>query len=191
MASHTLIDNQIADLRRRLPAEAVDELADGLALTFEHHLRRGLHPAAAAEAAIAEFGDTAQITTAFTRQAPGRRTALALLATGPAVGACWGASLGLGRAWTWHIPAHVVVAFGLTLLAVLAALAAAATSRRNYRRTRLAAAGAAGLIALDTLMVTAALTAAPILVWPMALAIPASLVRTGLTVRSMPRMLTR
>lgn len=191
MASHALIDAFLAELGRRLPAGTVDELTDGLAETYEHHLARGLQPASAATAALAEFGDADQIATAFTRHAPGRRTAVALLATGPLLGASWGASLLVGRAWTWPIPTAARLAFGLTLLAVITILATAATSRNGYARTRLAAPGGAGLVLLDTAMLVAVWLAAPAIVWPMALAIPASLVRIGFTVQALPRILAR
>ncbi|HEV8559614.1 MAG TPA: permease prefix domain 1-containing protein [Actinophytocola sp.] len=191
MAGHTLIDAHLAALARRLPARAVDELADGLTETYARHLARGFDPTAAARAAIAEFGHPDQIITAFTRQAPGRRTALALLATGPGFAACWGPSLILGHAWTWPIPTPVALAFGLALLAVVAALVTAATSRHSYSRTQLAAPGAIGLVLLDTAVLAAVLLAAPTLVWPMALAIPASLARIGLTARTFPRLLAR
>jgi hypothetical protein len=186
MASHTLINAHLAELARRLPAPVVDELADGLTETYEHHLARGLHPTAAAAAAIAEFGSPDQITAAFTRQAPGRRTALVLLATGPVFAACWGPSLIMAKPWTWPIPVTAALAFGLALLAVVAVLATAATSRRHYRRTRLAAIGAVGLVLLDTTMLAAVMFAAPVLVWPMAVAIPASLARIALTLRALP-----
>jgi hypothetical protein len=191
VASHALIDAYLAELGRQLPAGTVDELTDGLAETYKHHLASGLQPASAATAAITEFGDADQIAAAFTRQAPGRRTAVALLATGPLLGACWGTSLLIGRAWTWPIPTAARLAFGLTLLAVVTALATAATSRRGYARTRLAAPGGAGLVLLDTAMLVAVWLAAPAIVWPMALAIPASLARICFTVRSLPRILAR
>ncbi|MGH3389411.1 MAG: hypothetical protein ACRDOO_11110 [Actinomadura sp.] len=62
----------------------------------------------------------------------------------------------------------------------------AATSRHNLRRTRLGTAGALGLIILDTAMLTAALIIAPAPAWPMAVAIPLSLTRITLTLRSLP-----
>lgn len=189
MAGHVLIEAHLATLARRLPAGAVDELADGLAETYQHHLARGLDPDAAATVAVAEFGDTEQILAAFTRQAPGRRAALALLATGPVFAACWGPSLIMSHAWAWPIPLAAEVAFGLVLLGIVAILAIAATSHRDYGRTQLAAAGGIGLIVLDTAMLTAVVLAAPTLVWPMVLAIPASLARIGFTARSVPRVL--
>src|SRR5437762_2472077 len=80
------------------------------------------------------------VVAAFTRQAPGRRTALRLLATGPLVGLCWGAGLASGHAWTWPVPVPLRLVVGTGLLLAVACLAAAATGRR-YARTRLAAVG--------------------------------------------------
>ena len=45
MAGHQLIDDYLTSLARRLPDEVVDELADGLAETFQHHRDTGLVPA--------------------------------------------------------------------------------------------------------------------------------------------------
>jgi len=189
VAGHALIDAYRAELGRRLPADAIDELIDGLVETYEQHLAHGLEPAGAATAAISEFGHPEEVLAGFTRLAPGRRTAAALLATGPALGACWATSLIVGRAWTWPIPTAVSMTFFLTLLAVVAILAAAATSRRDYVRTRLAAPGGAGLVLLDAAMLVAVWLVAPAIVWPMAVAIPASLARICFTVRSVPRVL--
>ncbi len=189
MAGHDLIERHLAALARHLPTSAADELADGLIETYQHQLARGLDPDTAATAAVAEFGDPGHILAAFTRHAPGRRTALVLLATGPVFAACWGPSLILGQAWTWPIPFAAEVAFGLVLLGIVATLAVAATSKHDYHRTRLAAAGGIGLVVLDIAMLAAALLAAPALVWPMAVAIPASVARIGLTIRSVPRIL--
>ncbi|MCI0690300.1 MAG: hypothetical protein L0Y54_24135, partial [Sporichthyaceae bacterium] len=104
MASHQLIDAYLAELGARLPADTIDELADGLTETWQHHLRLGINPDQAARAAIAEFGTTQQINDAFVASAPGRRTARMLLATGPLAGICWGTSLITAKAWTWPIP---------------------------------------------------------------------------------------
>jgi hypothetical protein len=191
MASHRLIDDHLAALARALPADTVEELADGLAETWQHHVADGLTPTAAAQAAIAEFGTPEQITHAFVAQAPGRRTALLLLATGPMVGAAWAGSLITAHAWAWPVPFAAKAAFGLALLAVVATLLTAATSRRSYRRTRLGTAAGLGVVVLDTAAVAAALLAAPTLAWPMAVAIPASLARSGLALRSVSRALAR
>jgi hypothetical protein len=191
MASHPLIEAHLGTLRRRLPADAVDELADGLIETYHHHLAQDADPHTAARRAVNDFGEPDTIIAAFTRQAPGRRMALLLLATGPLVGPCWGATLLLGHAWTWPVPAPLRIGLGLGLLLTVATLATAATSRHSYRRTRVAAIGGIGLITLDTAMITAAVLTAPALVWPMAAAIPASLLRIGTTVRAMPAILSR
>jgi hypothetical protein len=187
MARHQLIDAYLADLARRLPADTVDELADGLVETWQRHLVTGATPAVAAHAAVAEFGSPQQVADAFVAQAPGRRTARLLLATGPVIGLCWGASFVAAKAWTWHVPAPAAGAFALILIASVAALVGAATSRHSYRRTRLGGAGALALLVLDAATLAAVLLLAPALVWPMAAAIPASLARIGVTVQTLPR----
>jgi hypothetical protein len=186
VASHQLIDAHLATLAARLPADAVDELADGLDETWHHHLDAGLPRAEAARAAIAEFGTTEQITDAFVRHAPGRRTAALLLATGPVAGASWGTTLVTAHAWTWPVPHPAAAAYGLALLAVVATLAIAATARHSYRRTRLGIAGCLGLVVLDATMLATVVLAAPVPVWPMLVAIPVSLARIGFTLRSLP-----
>jgi hypothetical protein len=191
VAGHQLIEDHLSRLARHLPTNTIDELADGLAETWHHHLAAGLPREDAARAAISEFGTPEQITAAFIAQAPGRRTARVLLATGPPIGICWGASLITAQVWTWPIPALAALTAAVALLAVVVALVLAATSRRSYRRTRLGAIGAVGLLALDAAMLAGAVLIAPTPVWPMALAIPASLARIGLTVRTLPSVLTR
>ena len=181
----------LADLRRRLPAGIVDEIADGLAEAREHHLARGLSGLDAAHAALAEFGDARQLAAQFTRHAPGRRTARIMLASGPAAGACWAAALITTRAWTWPVPPAARIAFGAALLLAVAALASAATSRHSYRRTRLAAPASIALIILDTAMIAAALLTAPAFTWVLAAATAASLSRSGLAARLVPRTVTR
>jgi hypothetical protein len=191
MAGHHLIDAYLAALARRLPADAVDELADGLEETFGRHLSSGLDPDRAARAAIAEFGDPDLVLGAFVRQAPGRRVARILLCLGPAVGACWAAALAESHAWTWPVAVPLRLGFGVTLLAVVTALVFAATGLSGYRRTRLTAFAGLGLITLDGAMLATVLLIAPPFAWPMALCIPASLTRIMLTMRVMPRLLAR
>ena len=186
MASHQLIDTYLAGLAARLPTDTVDELADGLIETWQHRRALGLAPDQAARAAIAEFGAADHIINEFVVQAPGRRSARLLLATGPIMGACWGASLLTAKVWTWPIPLPVGAAYAIALTTVVAMLLAAATSRHSYRRTRLGTAGALAVAVLDATMLAAVAVLAPVLVWPMAAAIPASLARIGLTIRSMP-----
>ena len=191
MAGHHLIDGYLATLTRRLPADAVDELADGLTETYLRHRSAGLEPDAAARAAITEFGRPEVVMAAFVRQAPGRRAALMLLCSGPIVGLCWGTALVVGHAWTWPVPTVLRAAFGVTLLAVITMLVLAATGQRSYRRTRIAAGAGLCLIGLDGAILTTVVLIAPPFVWPMALAVPASLTRMALTARVMPRLLAR
>jgi hypothetical protein len=189
--SSALIDNYVAGLRRRLPAALADEAAGGLIETYEHHLATGAAGQAAARAAVAEFGDLALVVGEFTRQAPGRRGARMLLATGPAVGACWAAALILSRAWTWQVPAAARLGFGAVLLVAVLALAAAATSRRSYQRTRLTAAASPLILALDASAVTAVLLAAPELTWALGIAAAASLTRMAVAAWTLPRLTAR
>ncbi|WP_030437250.1 HAAS signaling domain-containing protein [Actinoplanes subtropicus] len=188
MAGHDLIDDYLARLARHLPADAVAELADGLAETYDRQLSAGLAKDAAATAAIAEFGAPEVVLAAFVRQSPGRRTALILLACGPVVGACWATLLISEHAWTWPVPAGLRLAFGLALVAVVAALAYAATARTAYRRTRASAPGCLVLLLLDAGLLATAATTVPALRWPFALAAAASLTRMTLTARALPRL---
>ncbi len=188
MAGHPLIEAHLSALGRRLPPGVVDELADGLWETWRRHLDNGVPLEEAAEAAVAEFGTVHEITEAFVTHAPGRRTALLLLATGPVVGACWGTALGTAHAWTWPVPTPVAVVIGLAFVAVLASLGIAATSRHSYRRTRVGAVGALGLAGLDAAVLGTLVLASPALGWPLLAAVPLSLGRIALVVT---RLLTR
>jgi hypothetical protein len=185
VAGHQLIGAAAADylarLARELPADAVDELADGLAECWRHHRERGLSADAATRAAVAEFGTVDEVTAAFVARSPGRRTARLLLATGPLVGGCWAVGLVLTRFWTWPVPGLAVAVYGTCLLLVVAALVVAATSRRNYRRARLGTLAGLALLPLDaTMLVTVALLA-PAPGWPVAVAAATSLTRITLT----------
>ncbi|GAA0939988.1 hypothetical protein GCM10009558_054310 [Virgisporangium aurantiacum] len=189
MAGHELIDDYLAELARRLPADAVDELADGLLETWHHRRAAGLPPRDAAQAAIEEFGTADQVVRAFVTHAPGRRTARWLLATGPLVGMLWGIGLVAAQVWTWPVPAEVGAAYAATLAAVVGLLAIAATATGSLRRTQLGAVGGSGLVLLDLTMLATVLLAAPGPAWPMLAAIPASLIRVGLTARTLPVIL--
>ncbi len=186
-----LISAYLAELDHLLPAGLAEEIADGLAQACEHHLASGLSWDDAAQAAVAEFGDASRLAAELTRHAPGRRAARCLLASGPAVGVCWGAALIAARAWTWPVPDAARLAFGTALLMVVAVLASAATSQHSYRRTRLAVPASVGLITLDMTMITAVLTVAPAVTWMLAIAITASLTRIGLAATLVPRVLAR
>lgn len=185
MADRDLIRNYLDKLAQRLPAGTVEELADGLEETFQHHLRSGLPPADAARSAIAEFGQPAQVTTAFAVQSPGRRTAITLLATAPVFAVLWAATLITTKAWHWQIPPSAAAAYGAILLATAATLLLVAKSN-NPRAGRFAVPASIALILLDLGMLAAIATAAPAATWPMALAIPASLARTALAARNLP-----
>lgn len=197
MAGHELIEAQLAILSARLPAQAVDELADGLWETYQARLALLGDGDAAAREAMAEFGDADAVTAAFIRDSPWRRMALALLATGPVMAALWGASLVSAQAWDWQIPIAAQIAYGMVLLAIVATLLAVTRARRGYRRARTATlSGAVALLVLDAGMLTAAASmtsltpAAPIGAWlPAALA--ASLFRIIATLRALPAVLGR
>ncbi|MFI6317565.1 permease prefix domain 1-containing protein [Nonomuraea sp. NPDC050556] len=191
MAGHELISAQLAILAARLPAQAVEELADGLHEAYEAQLD-GHDPDAAARAAIAEFGDAETITAAFFRDSPWRRMAVLLLATGPFMGLVWGLSLVSARAWNWPIPVGVRLTYGALLLAVAGTLLAVALERRAYRRARAATlAGAMGLMALDVAMLVAVVSVPSVALWPLLLAVPASLIRVLATLRALPPVLSR
>lgn len=187
MADHELIAAQLALLSRRLPAPAVEELADGLRESYEAHLAELGDPDAAARAAMAEFGDADTVTAAFVHASPWRHIAVALLLTGPLMGALWGLSLITAQVWMWPVPVSVRIGYGAALVAVVATLLPAARGGLTYRRTRAAAlAGAAGLVILDTGMLAAVMIVTPALTWPLALAVSASLIRIIATLRALP-----
>ena len=114
-----LIADCLEVLAGQLPGPVVKELADGLDETYQRHLGLGLAPQAAAEAAVAEFGDPQLIAAEFTRVHPARQTARRLLRIGPAVGCCWAVALVTGRAWTWPVPVTAGIVPGLVLAAVI------------------------------------------------------------------------
>jgi hypothetical protein len=184
-----LIEGYRAAVSGRLPAPIADELADGLAETYRSYLDQGLGPDAAARAAVAEFGEPALVVAAFTRGSPARRTARKLLMTGPVVGACWGAVLIAGRAWTWPVPVAARVLLGMTLAGAIVLLAIAALLPR-YRPARHAATAAcAGLAAVDVAAIIAVAVLARHIPWPVLLAVPASASRVAFTTRAMRAVL--
>jgi len=186
-----MIAGYVASLHRKLPAALAGEAADGLIETYEHHLASGAGQQAAAHAAVAEFGDLETVIGEFTRQAPARRAARILLATGPAAGACWATALILSHAWTWPVPAALRLSIGAVLLLTVLALAAAATSRHSYQRTRLTVAASPVILVLDTTAVAAAALAAPALTVALGIAAGVSLARIAFTAWTLPRLAAR
>lgn len=189
MAEHELIDRYLCRLARHLPGATVAELENGLAAAYHRHRGAGLAPQRAAAAAIAEYGPADAILRGYVRRAPGRRVALALLCSGPLVGLSWATTLAVSHAWTWPVPGVLRVALGAVLLGAIAALALAVTARRSYRRTRLGAAGSLAMMILDACVLTVVAVVAPPFVWPLAVAVPASLTRVALIARVLPRLL--
>jgi hypothetical protein len=184
-----LIEDYRAAVSVQLPASIVDELADGLAETYHSCLDRGLGPEAAARAAVSEFGEPALVVAAFIRASPARRTARQLLLTGPVVGACWGAVLIAGRAWTWPIPVAARVLIGITLAGAIALLAVAAVLPRYRPARRAATAACAGLAAVDVAAIATVTGLARHVPWPVLLAVPASASRVAFTTRAMRAVL--
>lgn len=190
MPGTRLIDDYLATLSAGLPGPIVEELADGLEETYRSRLGQGLAPDAAAHAAIAEFGEPRVIVTAFTGSSRGRRAARRLLAVGPVAGICWAIVLVTARAWTWPVPTVARIMFGMTLITVIGLLAVAAWSRRYRLVCRAAAAACAGTVILDVAVTGTVLAHAPVLVWPLALAVAVSAARSAFALRNARQALT-
>ncbi len=189
MSQPRLISSYLATLAAQLPASIVDELADGLAETYQSYLRQGLAPDLAAESAVAEFGAADAIVAGFARVNPARRAARRLLGAGPAVGACWLAALLTSRALAVPRPAGI-----LAVLALAATIALLATSARGTRYRVAARAGAAGLIgviALDAALIIGVPFAGASLTWVMAVAMAASALRLSFAARALRPALAR
>lgn len=187
MAQPGVIGDYLAVLSRQLPASIVEELADGLAETRRFYLRQGLAADAAARSAVAEFGEPHVILAEYARAHPTRRAARMLLATGPAVGACWAATLLTSRAWPGILPARVLV--GLWLVTVIGLLATAALGTRYRLAARAGVAGCLGTVALDVLMISGAILVIPSLTWIAAAAVTASSARMTFSARTLSRLL--
>lgn len=189
MAQPRVIGDYLAALSRQLPASIVEELADGLTETCQFYLRQGLPDDAAARSAVAEFGEPHVILAEYARAHPTRRAARTLMATGPAVGACWAAALLTSRAWTGFLPARVLV--GLWLVTVIGLLAIAALGTRYRLAARAGVAGCLGTVTLDVLMITGTILLIPSLTWIAAAAVTASTIRVTFSARTLSRLLAR
>jgi hypothetical protein len=190
MPQASLTTDYLTALSAQLPATVVEELADGLGQTQQRYLSEGLTPDAAADAAMAEFGEPQVIVAAFTRLSPARHAARRLLAAGPVVGGCWAAALITGRAWTWPVPGAARLLFGIALIAVIGLLATAAFGRRYRSARRAGAAACAGITALDSIMLITVVLAIPVLIWPVILAAAASTARLTFSARALRAVLT-
>lgn len=185
MSGPRLIQDYLASLSAQLPAEIVEELADGLGETYHFYLRQDLAPERAAQRAVADFGEPHVILADFNRANPARRAARRLLRIGPGVGACWAAALIADQAWTWPLPLPARVLPGLAVITVIALLAVAAFGTR-YRLAALAGiAGCVGTVVLDTLMIIGVALAVPSMTWVVAGAMTASAGRIAVSSRSL------
>jgi hypothetical protein len=189
MASTDLIGAYRAALARHLPHDVLEEILDGLHETRDDLLTQGLDPDAAAATAILEFGEPDLVVAAFTKNAPGRRHAIRLLATGPVFALLWGAALITSSAWTWPIPRPVEIAYATTLLAVVAVLIGVLTTTQPTKTRRAGYAGTV-LILLDIAMLGAVTFVAPAVTWMMAPAVAASLIRILAVAPRLPAVLT-
>jgi hypothetical protein len=217
------VESYLAEIATRLPgparshAEILAELRAGLLDAADAHRSAGLAPAAAAGAAIREFGAPGQVADGFraeiaARQA--RRLSVRLLACGPLVGLLWIAAalashLGMHLAAPWHwpdLPAPLITGLRLVVAGIVAAawaamLGMAATGRLTRwlpARPRhgptvavIAGFGAAGadLVLLSLVAGELALAPGKLAPLPIALAAAASLARLTLATRAAHRCL--
>lgn len=190
MAEAGVITDYLTALSAQLPAPVMEELADGLDQTCQHYLDQRLTPAAAARAAVAEFGAPQVILAHFTRLSPARQAARRLLASGPAVGGCCAVALVTGRAWSWPVPLAARLLLGIALAGTIGLLATAAFGTR-YRSTRRAGtAGCVGITTLDAMMLLTATMAVPAMAWPLIPALAASAARLTFTARALRPVMT-
>jgi hypothetical protein len=185
MAESGVIESYLTVLSAQLPQSIVEELADGLDRTCQRYLDQGLEPPAAADAALAEFGDPAVILADFTRLSPARHAARRLLATGPVVGGCWGIALITSRAWAWPVPTIARLLLGVALLLTIGALATAACGQRYRSVGRAAAAGCAGITAVDAALVITVPLVIPAMTFAPTVAMAASLARITVAARGL------
>ncbi len=205
----SLIDGYLSQMANDLVASAatraavIEEISDGLLESVASHRERGLPEAEAERAAIAEFGAPGMIAAAFrqelgARQA--RRSALALMTSGPIVGIAWLAGAVLSSLpparhhligpWWALLLVGVAIAVGIPGLIVTIV----ATGRMGLRLTlppdlpaKAVSIASAAAVATDAAMLTIAVlylamtSASPL--FPLAPAIVASLVRICLASR--------
>src|SRR5262245_6057843 len=151
------VDEYLRTLGEALPVSGrakrsiLAEVGDGLYCALEAHAQRGLEPAGAARAAVAEFGDPGRLAADFSKQlssACARPTGLALVLTGPFVGMTWALAVGAGTHWLSNVVGLLeeVPALPLALLVgIPAAVLATRGSTLNGGSTAMVAAVAATL----------------------------------------------
>ncbi len=215
------IGSYLAEVAARLagPARSRDdilaELGAGLADATDAYRRAGLNPAQAARAAVAEFGSPEQVADGFHAElaaAQARRTALALMMTGPVTGLLWIAtalashiSTHPAPPWAWaSLPAAARLATHLAMIVLVAAIGSAlvtlATTGRlarwlPARPAAFAAIAASGIAAVDITLLAlltalAASTPGRLAALPAAAAGAASLTRLVLATRAARTCLT-
>jgi HAAS domain-containing protein len=214
-----VIETYLAQVAAALPGPArarrdlVAELRSGLLEAADAHRRAGLPAAAAAAAAVREFGDPRQVAAAFRPELTARharRLAVALAVTGVPVGLLWlhavqASHPAISRAplWRWIGQPPVPLAAAAFLIAALVALCTIALTGRLIRwlpggpRTAAlsaavggygaAAADAAIFVLLVHQLATAPATLAPI---PVSAAASASLARLVFSGRAARRCMT-
>jgi hypothetical protein len=180
--------------------EVLAEVGDGLACAVHDGMAAGAAPGTAARAAVAELGDAAPLAAAFAAELA-RRTAhrigLALIATGPLVGAAWlaaggpgGAAQGLADllAAAPLYPLLLAVAVPAALVALTGAGAAARRLPPMARWSGRAAVVAAGTcLVADVTLLVAALGAPAGRGW-LGIAATASLLRLALAATAARRV---
>jgi hypothetical protein len=149
MTGDQLIETYLAQVTAALPGPArarrdvVAELHSGLLDAAEAHRRAGLPEAAAAEAAVAEFGDPRQVAEAFTPELTARQvrqlTFLLAAASAP-VGLLWAHAVQASHSaisgaplWRWIVEPPVPLAAAAFLIAALVALGTIAVTGRLAR----------------------------------------------------------
>ncbi|MEU7890462.1 hypothetical protein AB0B54_33580 [Microbispora bryophytorum] len=192
MAGHELIERHLRTLAERLPDPVVDELTDGLLASYDDQMERLGDPDAAAQAALADFGDADSVTAAFIRASSARQAAFTLLVAGPIVGLSWGATIVTANGWTSAIPLSSRLAVGVLLGSAVLMLVTAIRDQRHYRTVRLAALGGAGTVAvLDTVMLGTVVTLVPPPSLLLLVALTGSVARIMLAVRAIPAVIAR
>jgi hypothetical protein len=143
---------------RRYRARILAEIADGLACAVGERTDVGVAPAAAARSALAEFGDPRELAGAFARQhgtVTAHRLGMALVTTGPLVGATWLAAYGTGGAGLlWQAAGllsalpQLAVALAVTVPAAIIAATGAGWAARRVKVPARAVTGAAVVAAI-------------------------------------------